>query len=206
MRFLVILWVTQKLLSRPLTRLTQATEALSLENLQHSQIDIQTGPETELKILETAFNKMTNKLFQATKALQESETQLRTVIDLVPHPIVAKDKTGKLHLVNQAFADKYQTTTDEIDGKNFQDIHAHKEEIELVLKHNQRIIENRTRERIPELSLTNKQGKIEKYQSHIVPFLISGVETSLSIAVDITDLKQTQSDLQHLNENRCFQE
>ncbi len=58
----IFLWVFHYLLHRPLAALTTATEELNLDNLQLTQITVETKGRNELKILEEAFNAMIQKL------------------------------------------------------------------------------------------------------------------------------------------------
>ena len=56
----------------------------------------------------------TAALLASEATLRDSEARLRQIIDLVPHPIFAKDCLGRFILVNEAVAELYGTTVDEL--------------------------------------------------------------------------------------------
>ena len=60
--WLIFLWVSRTLLSRPLSALTSATQQLNIDNLENVVIDVQTSGRNELKLLEEAFNSMAQRL------------------------------------------------------------------------------------------------------------------------------------------------
>ncbi len=65
--WVIFLLVSRKLLSRPLSMLTNATEQLDLDTLERIQLKIPTPGRNELKILEEAFNQMIGKLILAKR-------------------------------------------------------------------------------------------------------------------------------------------
>ncbi len=79
--WVIFLYFGRILLSRPLSRLTHATKALNLDQLDDFHVDIQTKGRTELKILEEAFNNMVEKLRQAKLVIRDNirmEGELKT--------------------------------------------------------------------------------------------------------------------------------
>ncbi len=84
--WLIVIWVSKKLIQEPLSTLTEATKKLSLDNLETPggtpiQINIQTKGNNELKILETAFNFMIHNLFFARKELKKINQHLEKLVE-----------------------------------------------------------------------------------------------------------------------------
>ena len=67
-------------------------------------------------------------------ALEESESRLRQIIDLVPHMIFAKDETGRFLLVNRALAEAYGTEVDQLIGRRQAEVHGIKTELQDFLR------------------------------------------------------------------------
>ncbi len=75
--WLIFLIVSKKILVRPLSILTSATQQLNFNNLEMSIIDIKTKGRNELKVLEQAFNSMVKKLLFALTKRDEVEEELK---------------------------------------------------------------------------------------------------------------------------------
>jgi len=222
--WLIFLFFVRKLLKRPLENLTTAVQQVNFQNLEqmdgkHLRIDPHPSQDksegrpsvkkglNELEVLAKAFNTMIDKLAVsiqerkiAEEEVQASEARLRQVIDLVPHNIYAKDITGKFLLVNRAQAELYNTTVEELVGKNIMDVYNHKEKVPYFLKDDREVIETKQRKMSSAVSFIDNQERARIFQVHKMPFEIAGTMTSLGVAVDITELKQTQTELSDLNE------
>jgi PAS domain S-box-containing protein len=73
--WVIIFFVFQRILIKPLSDLTEATREINLENLENAAIEVQTSPKNELKALELAFNNMIEKLLGARRRL-DNYTQM----------------------------------------------------------------------------------------------------------------------------------
>ncbi|WP_051445201.1 ATP-binding protein [Desulfocurvus vexinensis] len=65
--WVIFLWVSRPLLSRPLGRLTAAAREIDMDNLEHLRVDVGTRGRNELKVLEDALNSMITKLLAARR-------------------------------------------------------------------------------------------------------------------------------------------
>lgn len=73
--WIIFLWISRRLLSRPLERLTTAAHEIDMDKLEHLSVDVGTSGRNELKILEEAFNSMIAKLLfsrQRSERLNQS--------------------------------------------------------------------------------------------------------------------------------------
>src|SRR5215210_4761840 len=83
--------------------------------------------------LEAANRGLEKEVAERTLAEDELAKQrsfLRQVIDLNPNFIFAKDREGRFTLVNQAVAEAYGTSVEELLGKNDADFNSNTEEVE----------------------------------------------------------------------------
>jgi PAS domain S-box-containing protein len=93
---------------------------------------------------------------------QELERQrafLRQVIDINPHLVFAKDREGRFTLVNQAVAEVYGTTVDELIGKTDRDFNPNVEEVEHFRRDDLRVIDTGQELLIPEEMITDAKGR-----------------------------------------------
>ncbi len=127
------------------------------------------------------------------RELHASRVNLRQVIDLVPHMIFAKDHQGRFLLANQAVADAYGTTVDELVGKPHVDIHtADPMEVSRMLADDLAVIESGQARHIPEEPFTDARGRVRYLQATKIPFVQSESRkrAMAGIAIDITDSKR----------------
>ncbi|MFA5059299.1 MAG: PAS domain S-box protein [Candidatus Omnitrophota bacterium] len=130
----------------------------------------------------------------AENIVKENEAKLRQVIDLTPNFVFAKDIDGRFILVNQAVAEVYGTTVEEIVGKTDADFAKSKEEVEHFRKDDLDVIKSGKRKFIPEEVITSAQGEQRILQTTKIPFHIPGTNTPaiLGVSTDITVLKKIQ--------------
>ncbi len=68
--WMIFLWVSHKMLGKPLAILTAAAERLSAEDLKDFKVDVHAKSQNELKLLENAFNLSAEKLYEAKDQLE----------------------------------------------------------------------------------------------------------------------------------------
>ena len=74
----IFLWISRRMLGRPLAILTAATERLAQEDLKDFRVDIKSKGRNELKLLEEAFNSSAKKLHAAR---DELDNRMRLALD-----------------------------------------------------------------------------------------------------------------------------
>jgi PAS domain S-box-containing protein len=133
----------------------------------------------------------------AAAALQETETRLRQVIDLVPQFIFAKNKLGQFILVNQALADAYGTTVENLLGKTDADFNTNSIEVANFLKDDFEVINSGRRKDISEERITDSRGQVRYLHTVKIPFhLTSSAERAiLGVSTDITEQKMAEEEL-----------
>lgn len=132
------------------------------------------------------------------RELQESESFLKTVIDEFPDVLVVKDENAKFLLANKAVASLYDTTPEEMIGKDDADFGVPKELSDFMRDNVLEIMQKGETEIVYEDSMDAKSGKIHHFKSIKKPFKThEDKERILVIAQDISELKDRERELAH---------
>lgn len=135
---------------------------------------------------------------RASVADDEHREFLRQVIDINPNFVFAKDAEGRFTLVNQAVADNYGTTVDELTGKRDADFNPYAEEVDHFRKDDLEVIKERKEKIIPEEIITDAEGSRRWLQTVKRPLVgRDGKVQVLGVAVDITRYKLAEEKLRH---------
>ena len=136
---------------------------------------------------------------RAEKTLEKEREFLRQVIDIDPNFIFAKDREGRFTLVNQAVADAYGTTVEDLIGKTDADFNPNRDEVEFFHRMDLEVIDTLKERFIPEEHLTDAQGNVRWLQTVKRPIIDKDGSANqiLGSSTDITQRKQAESDLQH---------
>ena len=123
--WLIFLWVSRTLLSRPLAVLTSATQQLNIDNLEDTTIDVQTSGRNELKLLEEAFNSMARRLQKESSEKRKfADDLIKSNAELQEHRR-SLEKTVNLRTIElQTELAKRKRTEEELYKINKELIHA----------------------------------------------------------------------------------
>jgi rsbT co-antagonist protein RsbR len=117
---------------------------------------------------------------------------IRQVIDTDPNLIFVKDQEGNFVLANQALADLYGMTVEEITNKNNADVNASPEEVEAYARVDREVLAT-LRELKAVDPVTMKDGSRRWHYTIKRPLTRpSGEVQILSIGIDITDLQEAR--------------
>ena len=135
---------------------------------------------------------------RAEEALEKERAFLRQVIDIDPNFIFAKDREGYFTLVNQAVADAYGTTVEDLIGKTDADFNSNREEVSFFRRTDLAVIDTLEECFIPEESITDAEGKVRWLQTVKRPIIgKDGIaDQVLGASTDITQRKRAESELQ----------
>jgi PAS domain S-box-containing protein len=126
-------------------------------------------------------------------ALSDSERLLRTVIDEAPFPIILKDAQGRFLLTNRHLADLYNTTPDEMVGKDDRDFGVPAEMADFFRQNCLEIMAKGLTEVVYEDSRDALSGETRHFKSIKKPLRdAQGRAQLLIIAQDITDEVRSQ--------------
>jgi PAS domain S-box-containing protein len=139
------------------------------------------------------------------RGLEELEKQrsfLRQVIDTDPNFIFAKDREGRFTLANQAVADAYSTTVENLIGKTDADFNPNREQVEFFRHMDTEVMDKLEERFIPEERITDAHGKTRWLQTVKRPIIEKDGSANqiLGASTDITQRKQTESELRQQRE------
>ncbi len=139
----------------------------------------------------------TTERTHAARALEASEKNLRQVIDLVPHAIYVRDKTGRLILFNRRFAEWVGVTRDALLTGDAEGWIGGAERADAGRREDRQVIETGESVRIQEETWIDREGLPRILQTIKVPFTPAGSDERavLCISIDITEIKKLQEQL-----------
>jgi two-component system sensor kinase FixL len=131
---------------------------------------------------------------QAEGALEEGRAFLRQVIDVDPNFIFAKDREGRFVLANQAVADAYGTTVEQLIGKTDADFNRNAEEVEFFRRKDLETMDTLREQFIPEERVTDANGRVRWMQTIKRPIIGKDgtAHQMLGSATDITERKRME--------------
>ncbi|WP_064093115.1 putative bifunctional diguanylate cyclase/phosphodiesterase [Rossellomorea aquimaris] len=129
--------------------------------------------------------------------LDQQRTFLRTVIDLNPNFIYAKDSEGRYSLVNRSYADLYGMKKDEMIGKTDLEVQTDKQMAKNTLMNDQKILSGLKGISIPEEEFVDNEGKVRWLQTSKIPITTEESTLLLGVSTDITERKQHEVELIH---------
>ncbi len=131
---------------------------------------------------------------------RESDRQfLRQVLDINPHLVFAKDRSGRFTLVNQALAEAYGTTVEGLIGKTDADFNRHPAEVEQFRRDDLEVMDNLHEKFIGEEKITDASGRTRWLQTIKRPIVGADgrADQVLGVATDITRHKELEQQLVH---------
>lgn len=142
-------------------------------------------------------DKLEQTVRKRTSEIEQQRKFLRQVIDVSPNFIFAKDREGRFTLVNQAVADAYGTSVENLIGKRDADFNPNEEEVDFFLKMDLEVMDRLASRLIPEEQITDSTGNVRWLQTIKLPLIDDdGVANQvLGSATDITARKHVEQQL-----------
>jgi PAS domain S-box-containing protein len=134
---------------------------------------------------------------RSAETLEKERAFLRQVIDTAPNFIFAKDREERFTLANQAVAEAYGTTVDNLIGKTDADFNPNKEEVELFRRADQEVIDTLQERFIAEEHITDRKGRVRWLQTVKRPIIErdGSAKQVLGASTDITRRRETDIEL-----------
>ncbi len=134
---------------------------------------------------------------RASEELAQSEARLRQVIDLAPCFIFAKDSESRYILANQAVADAFGTTVQEVIGKSDQELASSPEEAESFRHDDQQVIGSGQSKVRYEETITDTAGRTRHLQTTKIRFHTgdTGQPAVLGVSMDVTGQREAEDAL-----------
>ncbi len=129
------------------------------------------------------------------RQLDQQRLFLRTVIDLNPNYIYAKDNEGRYTLVNRSYAELYGLMKETIIGKTDLDIQMDKAVANNTLDDDRMILSKGKGVSIPEEEFIDKEGNVRWLQTTKIPIVHEDSAMLLGVSMDITQRKRYEDEL-----------
>ena len=138
---------------------------------------------------------------KSKRIIEKQRIFLRNIIDTDPNYISVKNSNGRFELTNKAIAEALGTDTDVLQGKYDSDF-FNKEEVDNHRKIDLDVINSLEEKFIPEEKLIDSDGKVHLLQTfkRAIDSQEGNEKLVLSVASDITILKQTENALRESEE------
>ncbi|SDJ91321.1 PAS domain S-box-containing protein [Catalinimonas alkaloidigena] len=168
------------------------------QHFTHHLVPVFDEHEEVAYLLDVAHN-ITDRV-KVSEAVETQRQYLRQIIDAVPSPIFVRSTEGVLLLANQAVADRLGRSIHELENNTDWLAEYDPNQITLYLEFDQQALQQqRTVSR--EETVTDAHGEIRHYLTiKKALHLPSGEQQILSVATDITALKQSENELRDKNE------
>ncbi len=141
---------------------------------------------------------------EAEEKIKQSEANLRQIINLVPHPISARDVHGKFILANSRFEEMYGIkTTGKLINKLLIDTIPDKDEGRIFLLEDYEVALSGKIKIMPETFFTDYNKESHRLHVTKVPYFPLGAENKaiLEIAIDITEQRKAELELKKAEAN-----
>jgi PAS domain S-box-containing protein len=130
---------------------------------------------------------------EAEAAQEKQRVFLRQVVDINPTLIFAKDRDGRFTLANQAVAEIYGTTIDDLVGRSDADFNSNQAEVEHFLSVDRQVIDSGQEHFVAEERITDAGGRVHWLQTVKRPIRSArGDMQILGVATDITERKRAE--------------
>ena len=130
--------------------------------------------------------------------IDERQAFLRQIIDNIPSFVFVKDRAGRFVVVNQAIADAYGATVEELIGKTDADFNPNEEEVEFFRQADLAVMDSMQEKDIPEEVITDAAGQVHWLHTIKRPLIDEdGVARKmLGTSNDITARKHAEEELE----------
>ena len=128
--------------------------------------------------------------------LQQSEENLRMILDLLPQAISAKDAQGNILLVNKVFADLYGVQSHELVNKHLSHFYPDKQVVEDMLEDDKKILATNELKNYPDFVFKDTVGRNRIFSITKLPFTPARSDSRavLSFSTDITEYKKAEEE------------
>jgi diguanylate cyclase (GGDEF)-like protein/PAS domain S-box-containing protein len=126
--------------------------------------------------------------------LHRHRQQLRQVIDLIPHPIYARDAQGRFLLANDSCARAYGFSGEEMEGLVIGDVHRDVKEVARINAEDRRVMNNR--ESLSTEDIYRSFGKAPRtYKTTKVPFMYDDSDAAgvVAMSIDVTKEREREN-------------
>lgn len=198
---IVLAFIYHRFLTRPLSDISKNFAALNKAELSSARLaPIPNHEHNELGHIVNSANGLLSRLDKREKALEQSEKQLRIILNASPNQVFALNKSGDFVFLNTATANFYQRSVASLEGENFFATHktTDKKEAYLFFQHIE-IAEKKSSETyISDLQLKDVDGKLHILNVSLVPYSLDREKCILVIMNDVTARIEAENKVERL--------
>jgi PAS domain S-box-containing protein len=134
----------------------------------------------------------------AERSVRQTRQTLRSIIDLLPQHVFAKDENGRFLLANESLAAAYGTTVEEIEGATEDEVSTRDGTVGRRRADDHDIIETGDAKQIPEETFTTADGRERVLETTKIPYdpISANGDAELAVSTDITDRKERERELE----------
>jgi diguanylate cyclase (GGDEF)-like protein/PAS domain S-box-containing protein len=148
--------------------------------------------------------------------LRAHRQQLRQIVDLIPHPIFARDSDGRFLIANDACGKAYGLEGSDMNGQKLSDVHVSSTEVSRILANDRRVIESQMPLTTEEV-FSNGTESSRTFRTTKIPFVLDESDpfAVVAMSIDVTeDMERSKllhflastDPLTHLSNRRHFQD
>ncbi|AKH98240.1 signal-transducing histidine kinase [Halanaeroarchaeum sulfurireducens] len=143
------------------------------------------------------------EMTQAREETEQARKKLRQIIDLVPDLIFAKNQGGEYLIANEATAEAYGLSPEEVEGRNESEVIPSVEDSEGFREDDLAVIESGESKFIPDEEITTADGETRILQTTKIPYDVPGSDEDavLGYSRDVTELKRYEQTLETQRDN-----
>lgn len=198
---LVLMLLYHYVLTRPLVEIARRFASIDPNHTRGQRIEhIRGHSGDELGFIVNAANDFIDNLETHQTELEQSEEQLRIILDSSPNHIFALDPTGEIMFINAAASTFYGKTIENLIGKNFYATHQSicSQEADNILVEVKHTETSHQKNLNVEQTLTDVTGEPHVMQMSFVPFDFFDHPCVLVIGSDITDRVTAEERVENL--------
>jgi PAS domain S-box-containing protein len=128
----------------------------------------------------------------AAREAKESQEQLRQILDLIPSQVYVKDRHGRMLVANQATADAYGTTVQDLTRPANVDLNAEVVEPSAELQEDRLVMGGSKSVIVPAQPFVDGQGRRRLLHVAKIPCRARGGPALLYVATDVTERRQAE--------------
>jgi len=161
-----------------------ASDAISAGVTDYLQKD--TGTEQYTVLANRVRNAVSRR--RAREAARRGEQRLRRVLDLLPQSVLVKTADGEYRIVNEAAAETYGLTPEEVEGRNEAEF-LPDELVERFRREDRQVVESGEPLYVPEQHVDGEVGGERVEEVHKIPFDAPGTDRDavLTVVADVTE-------------------
>lgn len=154
----------------------------------------------ELGQIVDSANALITALNERERELEQSEAQLRIILNASPNQVFAINKAGEFVFLNTATATFYQKSVKHLKGKNFFEVHGNIDENEAEEFHSQvkRALKNPLSKYESEQSIKDASGIEHVFHVSYIPYKLYDQDCILVIASDVTARVEAENRVERL--------